>query len=67
MASGAVGAGIYSALDDVKEAVDTRNEPLRRFEAGEATALVKNGWGRDRTTFLASILVSKVTVCISTN
>ena len=45
MASGAVGAGIYSALDDVKDAVDTRNEPLRRFGAGEATALVKKWLG----------------------
>ena len=45
MASGAVGAGIYSALDDVKEVVDAKNEPLRRFEAGEATALVKKWLG----------------------
>ena len=43
VASGAIGAGIYSALDDVEEAVGATNEPLRRFEAGEATALV-NKW-----------------------
>ena len=44
-ASGAVGAGIYSAIDDVEEVFDERNEPLRRFQAGEATALVKKWLG----------------------
>ena len=48
VASGAVGAGIYSALDDVTELADARNEPLRRFQAVEATALVKQ-WLGSRT------------------
>ena len=38
VASGAVGAGIYSALKDVEDAVDVRKEDIRRFETGEATA-----------------------------
>ena len=45
VASGAVGAGIYSALDDVNEVIDARNEPLRKFQAGEATAMVKKWLG----------------------
>ena len=45
VASGAVGAGIYSALKDVEDAVDARKEDIRRFEAGEATAIVKKWLG----------------------
>lgn len=45
VATGSVGAGIYSAINDVEDAVDARKEDIRRFEAGETTVLVKNWLG----------------------